>query len=314
MHTSALAADGRCLGCGIAWPQVADGLGMLPVMLPDVQAAQSALDLARDLLARLDGPQTAIPPEPEALALLELVATWGPAHWGMHAQPPLPSTDSAWLHGWLDGDLPPGPVLVLGCGAGAELCALARPDRELVAMDAVPALLMLARRLANHEVTWLPYRTDALRFAARPIELPSETRETLKRVTWLCGDALDPPFEPETFAAVVALNLLDAVPEPLVLLGQCEALLRPGGVLLLASPYHFQPQVTPGARYLLRWLPADLDLPAGMERLLTGRAIPDFLDNLAVDRSAVDVPWQVRVHPGFTAQYRLHVVRLRKNA
>jgi SAM-dependent methyltransferase len=308
LHSAVVDVLGRCQACGVVWPLLTDLGGTVPGMLADRAATQQAWDTALDVLENLM-PRA---DDPEARPLLDLLATWGPVHWGRHAQPPMPSADPSWLHGWLDVDLPPGPILVLGCGPGADLVALGRLDREVVAMDASAGLVALARHLAWHRTPWLPMHRDALRFAFRPVQLPDLTRDQLRQVTWICGDALDPPFAAETFAAVVALNLLDAVPEPLMLLGQCEALLQPGGALLVASPYHFQAQVTPGARQLLQWIPEDLDLPAGLERLCTGQAIADFLDTLSLERRAVDIPWQVPVHPGFVAQYRLHAMLLRK--
>lgn len=53
----------------------------------------------------------------------------------------------------------------------------------------------------------------------------------------LVGDAQDPPFAPETFSAVLLLNLLDCVPNPLAVLAWADALLVPGGELLLAMPF-----------------------------------------------------------------------------
>lgn len=306
MHSALVGPSGAC-ECGVVWPQLADDVGTVPCFLSDREGAVDTWQRALRLLHTSEPPTVT-----EDLAILDLLATWGPAHWGRFAQPPLPSADSSWLHGWLDVELPPGPILVLGCGPGADLLALGRPDRDVVAMDASPALVALARYLTAPGTRHLPHHRDALRHATRPLHLPQTARDRLRSVTWVVGDALDPPLAAESFAAVVALNLLDAVPEPLILLGQCEALLRPGGVLLTASPYHFQVHVTPGARQLLRWLPDDLSLPEGMERLCTGRILPDFLETLVVERRAIDLPWQVPVHPGFTADYRLHAMRLRK--
>lgn len=302
-----LDAAGVCSGCGIAWPMA----GGLPVLLRDRAAGVYAMALADRVLDALAALPTHGPDDSEARGVLDVLATWAPAHWGKAMHPPAPHAEMRWLVGWLD-HLPPGPVLVLGSGAGGELAMLAPADREVWALDATPVLVRCAQRLAQGDGV-LPLHRDALRYATRPVTLSATERNLLRRIHLLCADALDPPFEAETFAAVIALNLLDAVAEPLVLLGQCEALLQPGGVLLLASPYHWQASVTPGARQMLRWLPDELELPEGMERLLTGRAIPGFLDTLQVERRAVGVPWTVPVHPGFQAQYRAHVVRLRKN-
>ena len=59
------------------------------------------------------------------------------------------------------------------------------------------------------------------------------------------GDAANPPFLAHAFDAVLAINLLDSVPDPRTVLGQADALLRPGGTLVLACPYAWDPTLTP---------------------------------------------------------------------
>jgi SAM-dependent methyltransferase len=59
------------------------------------------------------------------------------------------------------------------------------------------------------------------------------------------GDAANPPFLAHAFDAVLALNLLDSVPDPRTVLGQADALLCPGGTLVLACPYAWDPSLTP---------------------------------------------------------------------
>lgn len=57
------------------------------------------------------------------------------------------------------------------------------------------------------------------------------------------ADAADPPFPPESFDAVLLVNLLDCVPNPQLVLAQADALLRPGGVLLISLPFAWDPVV-----------------------------------------------------------------------
>ncbi len=65
----------------------------------------------------------------------------------------------------------------------------------------------------------------------------------------VCGDAADPPFLPGSFDAVVLPNLLDACAEPGIVLAQADALLRPGGHLVVTCAYAFHPDVTTRARW-----------------------------------------------------------------
>lgn len=73
------------------------------------------------------------------------------------------------------------------------------------------------------------------------------------------GDALDPPFLAESFDAVLLLNLLDSCREPFLALQQADALLAPGGTLVLSCAFAWQDAVTPPDQrfdetFLLRFL------------------------------------------------------------
>ncbi len=308
MQIHTLDDQGRCSHCLVQWPTV----GAMPLMLADAQAATRTAGHVEQVLSQLGALPVGGYADADEQNILEQLVIWLPAHWGAYAEPPLPWSPPTHLRGWLDCALPPGPILVLGCAAGGEIPWLDLEDRQVVAMDANVALVQAARKLARGTLDRLPSHSDGLRYEVRPVELPSKQRDMLQRVQWLVGDALDPPFLAEQFAAVVALNLFDSVSEPLVLLGQCEALLQPGGVLLLSSPYHFQASVTPNAAKLLQWLPPELPLPQAFERLFTGEAIPGFFTEFRIEKRAYNVPWRLPVHPGFIAEYRLHALRLRK--
>ncbi len=69
----------------------------------------------------------------------------------------------------------------------------------------------------------------------------------------VCGDAGDPPFGPACFDAVVLANVLDACADPGLVLAQADALLAPGGTMVVTCAFAFQPTVTPRAR----WFGAD---------------------------------------------------------
>ena len=65
----------------------------------------------------------------------------------------------------------------------------------------------------------------------------------------VCADAMDPPFLAESFDVVVLANLLDACADPGLVLAQADALLRPGGALVVTCAYAFQAAVTPRAAW-----------------------------------------------------------------
>jgi len=65
----------------------------------------------------------------------------------------------------------------------------------------------------------------------------------------LVADAADPPFEPARFDAVLLLNVLDASPNPRLVLAQADTLLRPGGTLVVSCPYAWNERVPSERRF-----------------------------------------------------------------
>jgi len=315
LQTALLNADFCCTGCGIAWPRVQIGSQRLPVLLADRQAGEAAARRCEAILGDLRHIGHLAHAEDEQVrADVEQLATWAAAHWGRFAEPPLPGPDLSWVRDWLPPELPlpDGPVAVLGCGPGAELGQVRMPGRELIAWDGHPLLVAFGLYLAEIPGDLVPYRQAPGRLGVRSLRVPESVREDLRGVRLACADALDPPLAAESCAAVLAFNLVDSVVDPFLLLQQCEALLRPGGVLLLSSPYNWQQTITPPTLWFDRHLPATMGQAAGVEALLTGQVVPGFLDSMQMERAADGVAWDLPVHPRFTAHYRLHIMRLRK--
>lgn len=105
-----------------------------------------------------------------------------------------------------------GKILLIGCGAGRYARALQRefPDRPVYGGD-----LSLT---ALHEA-----------------------RESGGGPHYLALDAGQLPFAAGTFGAVVFLDLLEHVPDPDLMLGECARVLEPGGVLHYFVPLEDEP-------------------------------------------------------------------------
>ena len=135
---------------------------------------------------------------------------------------------------WLSAHTPkPGDALELGCGVGGH-AALWRAacSGSVTLCDLRPDMLAVGRALHAGRAVTLPWRQMGRRHV--PLTLEPEA-QALSDVHYVVGDAIDPPFAAEHFELGVALNLLDAIRDPWMLLGQLDALTAPGGLLLLGQ-------------------------------------------------------------------------------
>jgi SAM-dependent methyltransferase len=137
-------------------------------------------------------------------------------------------------------------ILEAGCGPGALLQTVAPLFAGgALGLDVRIAVLRLARRMAQRGEAVIPFCIEGRRF--EPLHLRVSVGSTLPAdsIRLVLGDILAPPLEAEVFPVVMALSLLDTVTDPLIALGQLDALLAPGGLLLLGTPYSWDPKIIP---------------------------------------------------------------------
>jgi hypothetical protein len=203
---------------------------------------------------------------------------------------------------WLDRHRPPRelPILELGAGLGAWAPEwLARTDGEVALLELRPSMARLSRRLLHGEAVRVPWRRVARRFEPLTLALPDPPPEPA-RVRHIIGDALAPPFLAERFGLVVAFGLVDAISDPWMLLGQLHALVAPGGLLLLAQPFHYEAYAQPPGAWL--------DGPAALRRALAGGL--EGLEHLdfRVLEEADDLPWPLPAHDRLVHHYMAHAL------
>ncbi len=124
-------------------------------------------------------------------------------------------TASARVTQWVDAlgpDLPQGPWLDLGCGSGSFLAAIG-PERAMIGLDVAMRWLLIARK-----------RLD---------------EEGMTHVRLVCGNAEQMPFRGESFAAVVAGDVIEHVANQPGTLAESYRVMKPGGRIFLASPNRF---------------------------------------------------------------------------
>lgn len=191
----------------------------------------------------------------------------------------------------------------LGCSVGRIVAELLRGAEHVVGLDLHLGALRRARKLlAGRELVY--NRRQVGRHYAQVRVAANDLAAAPERVTWIGGDALDPPLLPGQYDRVVAFNLLDSVRQPRQLLAVLDGLCAPGGEILLSSPYAWQSDVVEeGARL-------GGDDPARWLRQLLERG-----EGLAAPYSIEDedeLPWTLRKDARSSVSYRLHYLRARK--
>jgi SAM-dependent methyltransferase/uncharacterized protein YbaR (Trm112 family) len=209
----------------------------------------------------------------------------------------------------LAGGLPEGPVLDLGCAVGRSSFALAADEDRLVlgADLSVPMLRLASETLRRGRVRY-PRRRVGIVYDRR--EFPVRFPQTAAVDFWGC-DAIDLPFSAGTFAAVVALNVLDCVASPHDLLASLPRLLKPGGRAILSTPYDWSPRATPIEAWLgghsQRGENGGASEPV-LRALLTPGAHPVSIEGLRIVAEERDLPWRVRMHERSSVEYRVDLV------
>ena len=235
---------------------------------------------------------------------------------GPRAEPqsePRPGAARRVLAALLDLAGPIGPsgatrVLDLGCGAGRTAfdAAAACPDALVLGIEGNLALLRLARRAAVRGEVSSPRRRVGLVYDRRrfPAALPGHARVDF----WAC-DATALPFRPGAADLVLALNLLDCVPDPVAFLHAAGGLLRPGGALLFATPFDWAVRATPPAH----WIGGHSQRGPGagaaepLLRSLLDGSHPRAVPGMRVAGTG-DMAWHTRLHDRASVSYRTHLV------
>ncbi len=202
-------------------------------------------------------------------------------------------------------------VLDVGCAAGRTTFDLAAGDSDalVLGIDINPALLRVARQAAAGIVSY-PRRRIGLAYDRRRFAVALAGAERVD--FWLC-DALTLPFEPGAADLAVALNLLDCVNEPLRLLAGLAEAVRPGGRIVLATPYDWSTRATP----VETWIGGHSqrgrfagDAEPFLRALLREGAHAQSLGGLELLGEDQTWPWQTRLHERGAVQYRAHLLAL----
>lgn len=207
---------------------------------------------------------------------------------------------------------PPQLVLDLGCAAGRTGFDLADafPSALVLGLDVHLGLLRLAQRARAGHISY-PRRRIGLAYDRRRFDV---TLPHADRVDFWAADAASLPFAAASAGLCVALNLLDCVPDPRALLESLAHVTRPGGRILLATPYDWSTRATPMAAWLgghSQRAPHGGAGEAFLHALIAGEA-GHAIPGLALCGEEAAWPWQTRLHERSAVSYRTHLVGLER--
>ncbi len=118
---------------------------------------------------------------------------------------------------------PPGPIADLGCGPGAHARAMARRGYEVTGLDGSPGMVAVARERAARD----------------RIDVAFEVADVGTRL----------PFADGSLGGVLAILVIQHLPDPASFLAEIRRCLGPGGHLLLTAPDRLVAPLTKGSLY-----------------------------------------------------------------
>ncbi len=172
-------------------------------------------------------------------------------------------------------------ALDLGCAVGRSSFELARDFSEVVAIDFSARFIAAAQAMQREGEMRFQAAREGQAVDDFHVALPGELAR--ERVRFKQGDACALPSGLGVFDLVLMANLIDRVPDPARCLAQLPAVVAPGGVLIITSPYTWLEEYTPRDRWL--------DQGAGTRAALQEKLAPSF--TLA---HAFDLPMLIRDH------------------
>jgi len=139
-------------------------------------------------------------------------------------------------------------ALDLGCAVGRSSFELARRAHHVLGIDFSQAFVDAATSMKKDGGVSIERHDEGDRTSW--IEGKLDAAIDRKRVQFRQGDACALPDDLKTFDAVLMANLIDRLPDPAACLKRLPALVRPGGAVLITSPYTWLEDYTPRDKWL----------------------------------------------------------------
>ena len=178
-------------------------------------------------------------------------------------------------------------ALDLGCAVGRSSFELARWCGEVVGIDYSDRFVQCANRLRDEG--WLRYRYLDHGEIMEEGEARIDPAIDRNRIVFEQGDAMFLREGLGTFDVVLLANLIDRLVDPRKCLGALPDLVRPGGFVVLTSPYTWLTEHTPEDL----WLGGRVfeDGP-----YTTSQALDDAMGQAFEKRKRIEMPFLIREH------------------
>ena len=143
---------------------------------------------------------------------------------------------------------PTARALDLGCAVGRSTFELARYCPEVIGIDNSQSFIHAALEVRRHGQIHFDRTEEGVLTSRCTARVPSDIDRM--RVHFEIGDALKLRATLGDFDVVLAANLLCRLEDPIQLVLKFSQLVRPGGQLILVSPYSWSRDFTPFPKWL----------------------------------------------------------------
>jgi len=174
-------------------------------------------------------------------------------------------------------------ALDVGCAVGRSSFELAGHCREVIGIDSSRAFIDVAEKIRREGSLGYDFTVEGDRLAHATARVPEGVAAS--RIKFEVGDAMDLRPDLGSFHVVLAANLLCRLPDPRVFLARAAQLVRPGGQLLLTTPFSWLAEFTPRDK----WIGGSGENESAEE--LTRLLEPDF-----ELKSSKEIPFLIREH------------------
>mmetsp|Transcript_31829 Transcript_31829/g.82406 ORF Transcript_31829/g.82406 Transcript_31829/m.82406 type:complete len:314 (-) Transcript_31829:51-992(-) len=148
----------------------------------------------------------------------------------------------------INGELDPPSALDLGCAVGGASFELAKSFELVVGMDYSQHFVDAANAMKAKGSMRYTAQVEGDIEGEFTASIPEDVE--VERVSFVKGDACNLPSKCGPFDAVLAANLLCRLPDPSLLLRRLPSLVKPGGIVVLVSPYSWLEAWTPKAKWI----------------------------------------------------------------